>query len=52
LKKQEIPSLDDPISKLNHIGKETVKKLNELRASADEAALSLKIPRDLYKCAL
>ena len=25
LKKQEIPSLDDPISKLNHIGKETVK---------------------------
>lgn len=51
LKKQEIPSLDDPISKLNHIGKETVKKLNELKASADEAALALKIPRDLYKCA-
>jgi hypothetical protein len=51
LKKQEIPSLDDPISKLNHIGKETVKKLNELQASADEASLMLKIPKDLFKYA-
>jgi hypothetical protein len=50
LKKQEIPSLDDPISKLNHIGKETVKKLNELKASADEAQLELKISKDLHKC--
>jgi hypothetical protein len=51
LKKQEIPSLDDPISKLNHIGKETVKKLNELKASADEAQLHLPIPPDLHRCA-
>lgn len=50
LKKQEIPSLDDPISKLNHIGKETVKKLNELKASADEASLQLPIPPELYRC--
>ena len=50
LKKQEIPSLDDPISKLNHIGKETVKKLNELKASADEAQLHLPIPPELYRC--
>lgn len=50
LKKQEIPSLDDPISKLNHIGKETVKKLNELKASADEAQLQLPIPAELYRC--
>lgn len=49
LKKQEIPSLDDPISKLNHIGKETVKKLNELKASADEAQLQLPIPPELYR---
>lgn len=47
LKKQEIPSLDDPISKLNHIGKETVKKLNELAASAAEACLHLPIPHEL-----
>jgi hypothetical protein len=51
LKKQEIPSLDDPISKLNHIGKETVKKLNELKASADEAALQLPIPPELFRSA-
>ena len=50
LKKQEIPSLDDPISKLNHIGKETVKKLNELKAAADEADLDLRLPSDLFQC--
>ena len=49
LKKQEIPSLDDPISKLNHIGKETVKKLNELAASAAEACLHLPIPHELNR---
>jgi len=52
LKKQEIPSLDDPISKLNHIGKETVKKLNELKAAADEADLDLRLPPDLFQCAV
>lgn len=51
LKKQEIPSLDDPISKLNHIGKETVKKLNEIKASADEMNLDLKLPRELWRYA-
>jgi len=49
LKKQEIPSLDDPISKLNHIGKETVKKLNELAASASEADIDLHLPPDLHR---
>ena len=49
LKKQDIPSLDDPISKLNHIGKETVKKLNELMASADEAQLDIDLPEELHK---
>ncbi len=49
LKKQEIPSLDDPISKLNHIGKETVKKLNELAVSAAEAELDLRLPPDLHR---
>lgn len=50
LKKQEIPSLDDPISKLNHIGKETVKKLNELKAAADESNVDLPIPSTLWRC--
>lgn len=50
LKKQEIPSLDDPISKLNHIGKETVKKLNELGAAAAEAEIDLRLPPDLLRC--
>ncbi|KAK9825886.1 hypothetical protein WJX81_001066 [Elliptochloris bilobata] len=49
LKKQEIPSLDDPISKLNHIGKETVKKLNELKAAADESSVDLPIPATLWR---
>lgn len=49
LKKQEIPSLDDPIAKLNHVGKETVKKLNELKASADEMMIDLALPPDLDK---
>ncbi len=50
LKKQEIPSLDDPISKLNHIGKETVKKLNELAAAASESEIDLRLPPDLHQC--
>ena len=50
LKKQEIPSLDDPIAKLNHIGKETVKKLNELKFSADEVQLELNLPPELHRC--
>ena len=49
LKKQDIPSLDDPISKLNHIGKETVKKLNELHAAANEAHLDLGLPPELHR---
>lgn len=47
LKKQDIPSLDDPIAKLNHVGKETVKKLNELKASADEIQMDLHLPPNL-----
>ena len=49
LKKQDIPSLDDPISKLNHVGKETVKKLNELKVAAEEASLDLGLPPDLHR---
>ena len=51
LKKQDIPSLDDPIAKLNHVGKETVKKLNELKASADEIQMDLLLPPELNRSA-
>lgn len=49
LKKQDIPSLDDPIAKLNHVGKETVKKLNELKNSADEIQMDLHLPVSLSR---
>ena len=49
LKKQDIPSLDDPIAKLNHVGKETVKKLNELKNSADEIQMDLHLPNSLSR---
>lgn len=32
--KADIPSVDDPISKIKHMGKETVKKLQDLRLAA------------------
>ncbi|GMH34106.1 hypothetical protein BSKO_01940 [Bryopsis sp. KO-2023] len=42
--KVEIPSVDDHVSKLEHMGKETVKKLNSLRAAAESASISLDLP--------
>ena len=41
--------MDDPIAKLNHVGKETVKKLNELKASADEIQMDLHLPANLNR---
>jgi hypothetical protein len=35
--KADIPSVDDPISKIKHMGKETVKKLQDLRNAATQA---------------
>lgn len=43
--------MDDPIAKLNHVGKETVKKLNELKASADDVQIDLGLPLELNRCA-
>eukprot|EP00803_Ostreobium_quekettii_P007979 evm.model.scf_324.1 EVM.evm.TU.scf_324.1 scf_324:1593-3902(+) len=42
--KVEIPSVDDHISKLEHMGKETVKKLQDLRSAAECAQISLALP--------
>ena len=45
----QIPSLKDPISKLNHVGKDSVKKLRDLKARAEEMQLDLDLPKDLWR---
>lgn len=39
--KAEIPLIDDPVSKIEHVGRETAKKLADLRAAAAEAGQAL-----------
>lgn len=39
--KVETPSLSDPVSKLEHIGKETVRKLHDLTRAAGEAQIEV-----------
>lgn len=34
--KADIPMMDDHVSKIEHIGRETVKKLSEMRSAASE----------------
>lgn len=40
----EIPNVDDHISKLEHMGKETVKKLQDIRGSAAAAGMDINVP--------
>jgi hypothetical protein len=40
----EIPNVDDHISKLEHMGKETVKKLQDIRGSALGAGIDISVP--------
>ena len=40
----EIPNVDDHISKLEHMGKETVKKLADIRGSAAQVGLDIAVP--------
>jgi hypothetical protein len=42
--KVEIPNVDDHISKLEHMGKETVKKLSDIRGSAQAAGMDINVP--------
>ena len=43
--KVEIPSVDDHVSKLEHMGRETVKKLADVREAASQAGIDdLKMP--------
>jgi hypothetical protein len=40
----EIPNVDDHISKLEHMGKETVKKLQDIHGSALAAGIDIAVP--------
>jgi uncharacterized protein (UPF0276 family) len=45
--KADIPLVDDSVSKIEHIGRETMKKLQDLRAAAAEAGVSINLPSEL-----
>ena len=36
--------MDDHVSKLEHMGKETVKKLQDIRGSAQQAGIDITVP--------
>jgi hypothetical protein len=40
----EIPNVDDHVSKLEHMGKETVKKLQDIHGSALQCGIELSVP--------
>lgn len=42
--KVEIPNVDDHVSKLEHMGKETVKKLQDIRVSAIQSGIDITVP--------
>lgn len=42
--KVEIPNVDDHVSKLEHMGKETVKKLQDIRGAAIQAGVEINVP--------
>lgn len=48
--KADIPKVDDHVSRLEHMGKETVKKLQDIRSAADSASISLKLPDGIPNC--
>ena len=42
--KVDIPNVDDSVSKLEHMGRETVKKLQDIRGSALAAGIDIQVP--------
>jgi len=42
--KVEIPNVDDHVSKLEHMGKETVKKLQDIRGAAIGSGIDISVP--------
>jgi hypothetical protein len=45
----EIPGMDDAVSKLDHMGRETVRKLGDLAAAAAQAGISLGLEPELTR---
>lgn len=45
--KADIPKVDDDVARLEHMGKETVKKLHDLKLAATAASINLKLPDSL-----
>lgn len=48
--KADIPKIDDHVSRLEHMGKETVRKLQDLRSAAEGASVTLKLPEGISNC--
>ncbi len=44
--KVDIPSIEDAVSKLDHMGRETVKKLQDLRMAALQAGMEIDVPEN------
>ena len=44
--KVEIPNVDDHVSKLEHMGKETVKKLQDIKGSATQSGIDINVPEN------
>lgn len=44
--KVDIPSIDDHVSKLEHMGKETVRKLQDIAAAAQQVGIEIDIPEN------
>ena len=42
--KVEIPNVEDHVSKLEHMGKETVKKLQDITGAAVQSGLEISVP--------
>jgi hypothetical protein len=42
--KVEIPNVDDHVSKLEHMGKETVKKLQDIHGAAIGSGIDISVP--------
>ena len=42
--KADIPKVDDHVSRLEHMGKETVKKLQNIKAAAESISVSIQLP--------
>ncbi len=47
--KAEIPLVDDHVSKIEHIGRETVKKLADMRTAAAESGVEIQIDERMAK---